>query len=769
MSYDLSVIIPLYNTKEFISDCIDSVLNQKLKNLEIIVVDDGSTDGSLDVARMYSENFSNIKVFTQERKRQGAARNLGLKQARGEYVAFLDSDDLVPSDAYSSMVDTARDSSSDMVIGILQSFKGLRTWFGLAVHRDEFVRVIEKTSISEMPTLLSNTSACNCIIKRSLIVENGLFFPEKSSGEDLGFIVRAYLVSKAITVLPKVVYKYRAREGSRTARIDPSFFQDRVSTVLDLEKYFFDKGVANLYLFLLKLEVEKLVRNRLRRVVLECSYDVQVNIFDIILDIVSKLSDNDILYSNQFSLTTQIRLIMLKNREYDSLIAYEIPSKFRRYEDLVLSEQTKSLLFLPISKLYRMQGSKFKFVRKVAKYRGMSRLISLCKGIRKIFNLKFLNVIKDIRYKIVQILSSCLNVDKKDASVWLIDERVGASAEDNSYFFFEYLRRVHPEIPVYYVIKKDSLQRKFVDKIGNVVTQNSWEHLRLLLKARVLISNDSFRGLVYQYESFCSLLRHTHNVFLQHGVTGNKITSYTKKNHPYFSQYVVANERERGIIKNYYGFNDDEVTLTGFARFDNLSPRRSKKLSRKILVAPTWRKWLNNDSNILSSKYFSCWNEIITSPVLRDVLERYDATLYFRPHFRIMPFIDQFESGSSRIVLVRDLDEPLYRLIKDADLAITDYSSVMYDFFYQEKPVVAYMFDRYEWERMPPGPPHLTYEKEWALDIVYNSSNVFSEVEDYAKNNFQMRPNHICRLDSLFSYRDSNNCERIYKSILSKI
>ena len=93
MEPKVSVIIPVYNVEKYLGPCLDSILGQTLNNIEVICVDDGSTDRSLDILREYEKRDARVKVLTQPNTNAGAARNKGIQQARGEYLSFLDSDD----------------------------------------------------------------------------------------------------------------------------------------------------------------------------------------------------------------------------------------------------------------------------------------------------------------------------------------------------------------------------------------------------------------------------------------------------------------------------------------------------------------------------------------------------------------------------------------------------------------------------------------------------------------------------------------------------
>ena len=104
----LSIIIPAYNASKYIEKCIDSVLNQGIPSdcYEIIIVNDGSTDNTVELAQRYISKFQNIKLFTQENHGQSAARNKGIDVATGEYIAFVDADDLVLPYSYGKIINT---------------------------------------------------------------------------------------------------------------------------------------------------------------------------------------------------------------------------------------------------------------------------------------------------------------------------------------------------------------------------------------------------------------------------------------------------------------------------------------------------------------------------------------------------------------------------------------------------------------------------------------------------------------------------------------
>ena len=113
----VSIIVPVYNTEEYLQKCLDSLTNQTLKNIEIICVNDGSTDNSLKILQDNAIKDDRIKIINQENKKQGAARNAGMQVATGEYIGFVDSDDWVDLDFYEKLYIAAKKHNFDIALG----------------------------------------------------------------------------------------------------------------------------------------------------------------------------------------------------------------------------------------------------------------------------------------------------------------------------------------------------------------------------------------------------------------------------------------------------------------------------------------------------------------------------------------------------------------------------------------------------------------------------------------------------------------------------
>lgn len=110
----VSIIVPAYNTEKYISKCLESLVNQTLKEIEIILIDDGSKDNTLNIAKSFMEKDSRIKIISQTNQKQGAARNQGMRVAKGEYIGFVDSDDWVDLDYFEKLYNSAKKYDTDI-------------------------------------------------------------------------------------------------------------------------------------------------------------------------------------------------------------------------------------------------------------------------------------------------------------------------------------------------------------------------------------------------------------------------------------------------------------------------------------------------------------------------------------------------------------------------------------------------------------------------------------------------------------------------------
>lgn len=208
----VSVIVPIYNTAEYLEECLDSLISQTLEDIEIICVEDKSSDDCLKILKEYSKKDDRIVLIENDSNQgQSISRNNGLKVAKGEYVAFLDSDDWIDRNTYEQLYKFAKDNDHDLVV-----FNALRfndegvVWPCILHSKAGYDKIYSKTNVFEHKNLIYDTSMSK-FIKRDFIDKSGFKFFENILYEDLLFSMEVLCASKCLGILPTVNYYWRVR------------------------------------------------------------------------------------------------------------------------------------------------------------------------------------------------------------------------------------------------------------------------------------------------------------------------------------------------------------------------------------------------------------------------------------------------------------------------------------------------------------------------------------------------------------------------------
>lgn len=215
----VSIIIPVYNTEKYLRPCLDSLTKQTLRNIEIICVDDGSTDASLQVLYEYESRDHRIRVFTEPHKNAGQARNLGLKQARGEYLYFLDSDDYIDASLLEKAVSTLDKSQADIFVFAANYHNMQNNCIYFIPWSFVAGRLPQKSTFSpdDIQQFLFNvfcTWCWNKIFRRSFIEKYNIVFQETQRTNDMAFVFQALASAKTISVLKEPLVYYRIKHGN---------------------------------------------------------------------------------------------------------------------------------------------------------------------------------------------------------------------------------------------------------------------------------------------------------------------------------------------------------------------------------------------------------------------------------------------------------------------------------------------------------------------------------------------------------------------------
>ncbi|MDR2157825.1 MAG: glycosyltransferase [Holosporaceae bacterium] len=236
MQPQISIIIPIYNVEKFLSRCLESVIHQTLKDVEIICVNDGSADSSPNILKEFAEKDNRIVVLHQENKGQGAARNAGMNVARGKYVGFVDGDDWIDLNYFEALYAAAEKYNASMACcGIIRKYPSSKTRVKLRVGEEKlYSAAAEKYKITESPR---KCYVYNKIYLRSELELHKIRFPEGVYFEDIAFSIRALYFLKTLVTVPTTSYYYWVNYQSTTREMTDKKQRDLLAARLDFIEF----------------------------------------------------------------------------------------------------------------------------------------------------------------------------------------------------------------------------------------------------------------------------------------------------------------------------------------------------------------------------------------------------------------------------------------------------------------------------------------------------------------------------------------------------
>jgi glycosyltransferase involved in cell wall biosynthesis len=240
----LSVVVPVHGVAEYLPACLASIAAQPLTDHEVIVVDDGSPDGSARIVEKLMRRDGRVRLLRQENAGLGAARNAGVAQARGTMLAFVDGDDELPPDAWTAMLKSLLATGSDFAVGTAERDDGTRRWTTPLMKRNHEQQRLA-ISIGDAPLMLADVFAWNKVYRRDFWARADLSFPVSIRYEDQPALTRAFLAAEAFDVLTETVYWWRVREDQSSItqkRHEIGDLEDRLVTKRDSAKQVRDHG-----------------------------------------------------------------------------------------------------------------------------------------------------------------------------------------------------------------------------------------------------------------------------------------------------------------------------------------------------------------------------------------------------------------------------------------------------------------------------------------------------------------------------------------------
>ncbi|MFY1697461.1 glycosyltransferase [Solwaraspora sp. WMMA2101] len=226
----LSVVVPIYNVARYLTECLDSLAAQTHPDVQVVLVDDGSTDDSGDIAAARVAADTRFQLIRQSNQGLGAARNTGIRAATGDYLAFVDSDDVLPPYAFEVLVGAVESTGSQIASGNVALFNSRGLWQS-PLHRGTHRQTWLGTRLRRRRNLVYDRLACNKVFRRDFWTGHDLWFPEGVRYEDIPVTIPAYALAESIDVLPTVVYHWRQREAGAEESISQR--QAEVANLVD--------------------------------------------------------------------------------------------------------------------------------------------------------------------------------------------------------------------------------------------------------------------------------------------------------------------------------------------------------------------------------------------------------------------------------------------------------------------------------------------------------------------------------------------------------
>ena len=238
----VSIIIPVYNVEKYLRECLDSALNQTLKEIEIICVNDGSTDSSVDILKEYSLKDSRVKIISKKNSGYGNTMNVGIKAAHGEYINFLESDDLIEADMLETLYNIAqKDKEIDIIKGDYYEYFGEQNQLKpieLLKDKEYYNKCLDPSS----NLWLFYVPMMNCLglFKREFIEKNGILHNETpgASHQDMGFWFQTFCLARKVYFVNKPFYKYR--QDNMSSSMNTLSSENKIYCVHDEYLYIFE-------------------------------------------------------------------------------------------------------------------------------------------------------------------------------------------------------------------------------------------------------------------------------------------------------------------------------------------------------------------------------------------------------------------------------------------------------------------------------------------------------------------------------------------------
>lgn len=766
----ISVIVPVYNVSAYLAESLESVLGQTigLENIEIILVDDGSTDNTADICKHYTTKFpDSIRYVAQRNKGVAAARNKGMSMALGRYINFFDADDIWQREAYTQLVKFLDEHTEiDVVAAKVKLFDGSIDEHPLS-YKFNRTRVIDLDKEPDNPLM----HIISCVIRRSSL-EDKRFDERLKITEDAKLLSDILLEKKRYGIIASTQYNYRKR-GNKSSAIDGSRTNKDYYLVTPELAY-----TAMADSWTTHGQIHAFMQNTL---LYDISYRLEGAPYKFLTEaeegryvavmsrLIKRISPSVIRGNRWYSDAQKQYLLELHAADKVDKFGFSTSSA------VVVKEDGRFPLFnILFNWRFRRAGEQ---IRRLRRY-NLTQL-SPKQKLFEILKPAFIVVEAIVDIPRALIVRSGYYIQRlfKHREIWIVSDRVTA-AGDNGEALFSYIKTQDVNADVYFALSKKSRDYERIRRVGPTLNHGSILYLiKFLLADKVISSHADIQTtnpFIRNVDHYGDLMDFDF-VFLQHGVIVNDLSGWLNKREKNIALFVTSGRIEYDSIvnNNKYGYTEKEVKLTGLPRWDSLQ----NEPSNKLIIAPTYRAHLlkaGADSNgerlydpeFKESEYAKFYNKLISDTRILAALEEHGMTGEFYVHPNFSQQARDFTTNQRISVATFPYD---YRkAISEGSLLVTDYSSVVFDFSYLKKPIIYTQFDRdeffaghsydkgyfFNYEEDGLGPVANTYED--AVDAIVKTINNGNNLEAQYKQ----------RGEEFFYVFDKNNSRRVLDAII---
>lgn len=754
----VSIIIPIYNLEKFIRKCIKSLMEQNysFNKMEVILIDDGSTDASAAICQEYADRFTNIVFLRQENKGVSAARNLGLKHASGKYIFFLDADDRLSMNTIKDCVIffESVQNEADLITYPIETF-----YQGRKLKPHFRYQYLKRNGVYDLcPNAFIGQTTINIVVKNKFS-KNVLFDERQTFSEDQKYCCEVLKDKLKMGFCSTAKYIYHRSSESSSEKLagacyifeqSLSFFEELFEAYECVPMAFQGLFVNDIYwkirnniFFPYHYDNEKYERSlqRVKRLLKKCYNSVILDHPDIdffekfylmrlkgmeyIVPIIKKkeiaLYSEGYLVLQEKSLEVIISKVEIAGNNvklsgflksvfflfYNEMPEFYVVENDGKIREIPLSPSTHNyyLSHEPTQKFWKMEY--LCNVESVCKASFYVRLGETMLPVHYYFlpltpfsyKYKYNSYTKDNVEIVINpdnTWSFALNRSADTAKrIWLYYDCKGV-VWDNGLQQFLHDCRKQDGVIRYYVVS-DKRQEKYIPDFGKKVEFGSQKHKKLIIKAEKIITayieNDNiFPFEPSEYEKYANQF-HFETIYLQHGVLHINMPWKYSPEMIIADKIIVSAQHELELfMKN--GYEENKLWKVMMPRFDEL-PRKTKGL-RKILYAPSWRTYLvenvNNEWKILADKYSNS-NFFKGMQIFIDSEELHKLLEQYE--YRLDIKLHPIFSGYNDLFEINSDNICLVDDVSEDEysLFITDFSSYMFDFIYMNVPVISFIPD----------------------------------------------------------------------------